>query len=505
MDLHHTTAHDVTRTSGWMAVHGHSVAAMVLNASMLEAQQLQWLWEAGPALTCLRRLEVEQDESLFLLEPVLGHLPHLQHLAAGVNLGPVEELSWPDDPSEVEDVLLGQFVHRSSDGSFAAWDVPDLQQLCPKLTHLRLTLYQGDDTLMVDEQLPRLLPAGLQQLSLAAGPYDDTIWLQFSSLVHLTAMQQLSLRKVRVEGPGPELMAQSLGALQQLRQLRLHHPYTWNLEGNVMLQLAPKVTSLGVFAWGTVVVDTLPHLVHLTQLVLSQNIFTKGLPEGTAEALAALTNLQQLHLACMPDDSLVPVLQQVAAMPALRSLQLRSFVDRPSSLGLSLAQCTQLTSLVIRQVTDSAGMCACVAALQQLTRLQYISIPVELLQHQGGAVLVSLTALTRLYVYASGMLIDDEGEASTWQRASVQRMLQQVQAWPAGLQQVVVGFLGGSTYSCYKPECWQVTPAGSGGVQFSVWLEEETCTARGWARPWQPCPHLPGVWELQGEVAGSNV
>jgi hypothetical protein len=226
-----------------------------------------------------------------------------------------------------------------------------------------------------------------------------------------------------------------MGALKQLQQLQLRNPYTWVLEESVLLQLAPKVTCSGVFAWSQEVVEALPNFAQLTQLAVGMGTGTHGVLQGTAEALVALTGLQQLVITCFMDDSLVPVLQQVAGMPTLRSLQLRGRVQVPS-LGPSLAQCTQLTSLVIFYVAEPA-MGACLGALQQLTRLQSLSMPAAVLEQQGGAAVVSLTALTRLCVHLGCMYKSHEAGASVAQ-AKVQRLLKHVRAWPAGLQQVVV-------------------------------------------------------------------
>jgi hypothetical protein len=107
-------------------------------------------------------------------------------------------------------------------------------------------------------------------------------------------------------------------------------------------------------------------------------------------------------------------------------------------------------------------------------------------------------------------------EAEPGPIAMAQQLRQQVQAWPASLQQVVVLYdlqLDEDFFHStrFKPECWQFNSAAPGGGQFSVWLEEDAEShedvidmAPGWARPFSPCPHLQGVWELQGEVAGSN-
>jgi hypothetical protein len=490
----HMSAEELDSAIDWMAMHGLAVTTLVMDASFRETQQLQSLWPAVPAMPCLTKLEVRLRDSLSLLAPALGQLPQLRHLAAHVTLVEGEDMPMLDD----WEVSLGLFWHKTPDGPGMLWDVPDLQHVCPQLTHLHL-LCENNGALVVGEPLPRLLPAGLQQLKLGRDSLEP-MWLQSSSLVHLSALQQLTLEDVRVVGEGLGSVAQDLGALRQLQQVRIHHIDGWVLETHDMLQLAPMIAACWWFAPGQELLVALPHLVHLTELVLSARTFIreKEVPEGTAGALAAMTGLQELTLDCLMDASLVPVLQQVAALPTLRSLDLEGVVGVPG-LGLlahGLALCTQLTSLLIRDVSKLA-MGSCVAAVQQLTALKSVTMPAELLQWEGGACLARLTALTELGVNLGG--VDDEGTGTCDVRSKVQGLLEKVQAWPAGLQQVLVVWCTFRGCAHPKRECWKFTQAAPGGGKFSVWVEEfhTTITAPGWARPFSPCPHLPGVWELQ--------
>jgi hypothetical protein len=125
------------------------------------------------------------------------------------------------------------------------------------------------------------------------------------------------------------------------------------------------------------------------------------------------------------------------------------------------------------------------------------------LEQQRGAWLAPLTAVTRLGVSLGAKWEGDGAEGSALQ-GKVQGLLGQVQAWPAGLQQVVVVRRAGSNGTPFKLASWHYSPAAPGGALFSVWLEQHTGFAPGWAQPLRPCPHLPGVWELQGEVDGSS-
>jgi hypothetical protein len=349
MDLSHMSWDDYVRASGWVAMHGPAVATLALKASKSE---VGWCRGLTPGLTRLRRLDLDQPASLSHVAPVLRRLPQLQHLAAGINLAadPDQAVGAPGTARR------GLFVYDRLRPKLSLWEAPDLQQLCPKLITLRLTFDKTHGALEMDTQLPRLLPASLQQLSLAAPSLAHDVFLQSSSLAHLSALQQLTLENLLVAGQGPGGVAEDLGALQQLQQLRLSHPVDWVLDDS-WVQLVPKITSLGVHALIEGVVEVLPHLVHLTHLALSVGVAADKarVPEGIEEALAALTNLQSLVLGCTINNSLVPVLEQVAAMPTLRSLQLEGCVESPAALGV-LGHSTQLTSLVIKDA--SAGCLA---------------------------------------------------------------------------------------------------------------------------------------------------
>jgi len=160
--------------------------------------------------------------------------------------------------------------------------------------------------------------------------------------------------------------------------------------------------------------------------------------------------------------------------------------------------------------------------VQQLTGLQRLTVEERLVMCEQGVWLAPLTALTHLCV-----LLNDpqeglpEVEAHVSSSAAQQRqqqqqqwvggptpaagqLLEQVQVWPPGLQQLVLWAALWWTNRWVMPRHWRHTPQAPGSVPFDVWWEQEAAVgspgvAQGWARPFRPCPHLPGVWELQGE------
>jgi hypothetical protein len=142
LDWPHMSDEELANALTWMSMHGYQVDALVIQADVCTAQQLQRLWQPAAALTRLRHLEVVQLHSLPLLAPVLGQLPQLQHLDAFVALkcegsaaGDLDTTTLMPQPSN----KLLDSVFSNQDG--CAWqDVPHLQQLCPRLVSLKLKL-----------------------------------------------------------------------------------------------------------------------------------------------------------------------------------------------------------------------------------------------------------------------------------------------------------------------------------------------------------------------------
>jgi hypothetical protein len=199
----------------------------------------------------------------------------------------------------------------------------------------------------------------------------------------------------------------------------------------------------------------------------------------------------------------------------------------------ALAQCTQLTSLGLSVMVwkgDQVVHC-CDHALPvpgQLTQLRCLTVNQEVLLRDGGSCLAPLTQLTHLHVMMPGRyeLRGWSAWHKAWARATetrrqqlekkrqqleeefvagLQQQLQQLQGWPASMQQVVLDLHADADVQMRKPRCWTFTLVGPGSGEVSVWLEQRRSSvdrlAPGWARPFHPCPHLPGVWELQGPAS----
>jgi hypothetical protein len=528
VDLHIMSAEEVARACSWMSMHGRSVQTLLVSAEGMAPPPQTWFTTAAAAaaLGNLRRLEVHQGHSLLMLVPVLGQLPHLQHLGAAVAVVADPHKSWQVAPGKemVEGVLMDRHFHP--------WQpLPDMQRLCPQLTHLHLRLdvevesyaydgmgdYDGDVT--VDKRLAQLLPATLQHLTLCEGmDCGHMVVLHPTSLTHLKALQQLTLRCVEMDAAGCQAAAQRLTALQELRVRGCR----WGVTAHdPMLLLAPKLVEYTPCR--SLTAAAFPQLVHLTKLVWDS---AGSMFQGAAEALAACTALQELRLEAYymggPGSEVAAVVRRAAGMPQLRSLQLDGSVDSIEDMAASLAQYTQLTSLSL-WIRDREDTCMCVP--QQLTGLKCLTVPWQLVEQEAGAWLAPLTALTRLCVELdrsleppapTGNLLDILGAYSDpqWQQqlgprhqARAQEALQQVQVWPPRLQQLVIWVPQRLAGRGVAPRRWQHTPAAPGSAPFTVFFEEggrygSSQVAEGWARPLSPCPHLPGVQELAGEVQG---
>jgi hypothetical protein len=260
-------------------------------------------------------LEVEQQHSLVRLAPVLGQLPQLQHLAVQVSMVSRKALE-----GSLVTVLEGVFTDEDED---PLKTVPDLGQLCPQLTQLRLII-RPDSHLStgwpLDGRLPRLLPGRLQQLALISSPSPSQVVP--TSLSHLNALQQLTLHGVQVVGPGGDVFSSQLDALQELR---LECPP----EMPFVLQVASQVKAYRSLYARAVNIAAMGQLTSLQWHVLEGWGASEGPPENIVAALGALTGLRELELTGVDGSMGSLVLRSVAGMAQLRSLQLGGSAELP--------------------------------------------------------------------------------------------------------------------------------------------------------------------------------
>jgi hypothetical protein len=516
VNARHMSEADISKAFEWVAMHGEHVDTLVLQACKSRALPLDLFNTAAPSLRNLTWLGLFQRHSLVQLAPVLGQLPQLRHLAAAV-----------------QQHVDHNGVYRTGmfkDESGQRWEeVPDMQQLCPQLQQLDLTIESTRERIPIDMRLVQLLPAGLQQLTLTS-TWDAAVCLVAGHVEHLTALQQLTLDGVVVEPEEASRLMLSLGALQEVRLLS----DLGDQQGEVLVRLAPKLKACWYGAAQEL--EVLPQLTHLTLLMLSWRDATSGMPEGTAEALAALTGLQALDLeGDMEGRPMEEVLQQVSGMEALRSLKLGgSLVDALNghesftyaSLSGGLELCTQLTSLRVMVKLGNPyrrrQAPRFVHAPVQLTGLRNLALPGDVFEYDDGASLAPLSHLTslRLRVWpgpvrtalVEGPVSQVHDWRAVWRqvgrtdRDAVQlQLLDALEAAQSSggacFMTTGMGSLAAAPPTVTTPTHWQVTPAVPGGAgPIRVYTEEDMWQVHGWSQPLVPCPHLPGVWELQGEA-----
>jgi hypothetical protein len=502
LDLADMSEAAINRALDWLARHGKQAGVLVIASGLPPSVAPDSMYTSVAALSYLRRLELMQQHSLVRLAPVLDQLPQLQHLEAHVSM--VCDLEGWDSTDEH---AVSQGVFADEAGQY--WDdLPDLQQqLCPQLTHLRLLIEPNVYSLWLDEQLPLLLPARLKQLELLGVQDSVYSWLQPRLLSHLTGLQQLTLQRVFIpeEDFIPGGMEALEGHLAGVQQVVLNYPGGTFAGIETLELLAPKVISFSTPFF-------MPDEETITRLVCLTRLELKGALQHPPVAALAALKLQELVVMDFGDSDLVTMVQLAGDMPTLRSLRLQGTVGSSlfqEQLSAALEQCTQLTSLhlAVTLPFTYATTLPFMGVPQQLVGLRRLTVPAELLEQEVGAWLAPLTALTRLCLdmpshmlhFAGGTPGGAESQGLPMQ-AQVQGVLQQVQAWPASLQQVVMWV--SSDRMGVKRMCCEYIPAVPAGGRFSVWVEQREGKAAGWARPLRPCPHLPGVWELQGEVEG---
>jgi hypothetical protein len=527
LDVCNMSAAEFASACSWMSLHGTQVDVLIIEGP---AADLDAFVRVPPAaLRNLTRLEVLQQGSLALLAPMLEQLPHLRHLAASVWLGCDDAthlrhlaagvwLGCDDatDESEADESEAGEgegpgpkdAAGMFCDRRWTRWEaLPDMGHLCAQLTHLHLTLDTEEPDLMVDPRLPELLPAHLQQLTLAvavpAGCYVPTL-LQPSSLEHLSGLRKLTLGPGLGDGDGyraKEVM-RSLPALQQLCMDVGDH------DRDDALQLAPVLTDYTVEGLYEGDVEALGHLTRLTSL---RAVMYHPLGEEE-RLLEGLTGLQQLELDTCCDEDALGLLDQAAGISSLRTVAIRHTATDLAAVMARLALCTQLTflrDLGLEQEEDAADdppQVPVPPVPTELTGLRCLVMGMEAFLKQDTPWLAALTNLTFLCVVHNGDPDEEEeeGEApgvSSELESELREVAALVHAWPSSLRRVVFWMPPNSELLWDEEDAgcrthWELTPAPVLGVCMSVWKGSQEPWVKGWACPGQPCPHLPGVWEL---------
>jgi DNA segregation ATPase FtsK/SpoIIIE-like protein len=324
---------------GWLLRYGRQLAGLQLPVT---SRSLVQALLGGPGFgSNLQHLDIQGTNTLVGLLAAKVQLPRLQRLAACLS----QHAKWKVD----KDVVI---VSASSQ---AAGKLHPLQQFCPQLIDLRLSLSglgggAAEEAMFesVDTLLPGLLPPTLQQLYLGdEWSVDDQATLQpHVALVHLTGLQHLELFNFEVQDPA------TLLALPRQCSLCLNEctgggevarPDCW-------VPLRHRLTALEVLCRHiTGDCRAVGELTRLTSLSLDLRHHSSA-ERGPGSAMSRLIALQQLELYGNVGPEMLAVgevLQHVRSISSLKRLSL--FPDNYSSRELlnATGALTQLTFLCL--------------------------------------------------------------------------------------------------------------------------------------------------------------
>jgi hypothetical protein len=453
----------VASTSQWLAQHGSCVNNLHITYNDTTASLFQQLPLSTTPLANLARLEVDGPDSLVALAPSLPQLVALTHLRAGIGLVPI-----------------GSSTQSWSPGAFSVKGAPleaplSLQQLCPGLKSLRLNTVCNSRNQWVVAPLEQLLPDQLKQLHIQDAPYANTV-VHSADFVHRTSLRRLTLTSMCVVEPDELLL------MPELEQLDLDDTTSW--EGyDASLDLTCR-------KWATP--GECPAPQHLTKLTF---LDTRGLgfpfPEAMLDCLSGLRSLEVF----LSGPGTAASMQQLSALSRLQHMSLRDWhaTGDVAAVISGLSVATQLTALGVRIRSKEVGRSTWAGLLPCLTQLRVLVVyEHELLQQGLAAELYRLSQLQCLYV--AGPWLGTGQPAHTC--AAVARHLQALSQC-SSLRAVLcwsTGFVRGT-----PPPLWEYKHEGR--LHLSCWHKWELAAEEGRVVCPRPCPHLPGVWELQQQEA----
>jgi hypothetical protein len=463
LDLDNLKQADLESSMGWLQRHGTCVTGLSMDGIYVSCWPVMEQLLVAPCMHLTSLALVGQD-TLLPLAPHLQQLPSLRHLRASICHG----RDWQ-----------GQMYwgHQKK-----VADPPDLGQLCPGLHSLHLTLDRSgcsEASDMVHTRLSCLLPAKVQQLHLTLNRFS----VDAALFTCLTAVRHLTLDTTRLEHKD------RLHHMTQLQQLEI-----WRLlpGGAGTLDVALLASKLvGLWNCGLVIPATaLAQLTSLRALALpslSCITWSGQQDDRGVNPLLSLTSLRHVQLG-FADRGLLAGLSSLSSLRRLGvSLQIA-----PEMLEL-VGQVTQLTALDLwLPYMASDEHAVNLRVLQQLTSLQHLLINQAWLPACSRQ-LGSLQQVTQLVVR--------QGPRDP--APPVEEVLAPLQRHSGSLQHVLfIQWLGHSSpVSWYGQPPQEVLPSPLPGVRVTI---SSSYKASGLHIPRQrsirPCPHLPGVWELQPEV-----
>jgi hypothetical protein len=409
----------------------------------------------------LARLEVDGPDSLVALAPALPQLVALTHLRASIGLKCVPPAS--DDYG-----LPGVFSARGA----LLEEVPCLQQLCPGIRslHLYIILQDQEPDNSVDAPVAELLPHGLQQLHIhGTRATTEEPLLRCATLSPFTSLRRLALSNLTLVEPDLLLL------MPALKEVDLFCGLCWVGKHMVMSK-----------RWLTEGLCTAPQ--HLTKL-------TGCRLWGGAPVMTGVINLHKLDLALPGQDE--PLRQQFLAWPSLRHLDLSGdglYVQQPeaAAAALTLTSLRQLTYLHFDTSNASVPRTTWAAVLPHLTQLRVLAVNKEQLL-EGGLVAEVLQLSQLQCLYAHKFVVGEWDPAAAG--AEVAPHLPALSKCSSLKAVLCSGWSYGGQEPNPAQPIWEVVHGGR--LHLSCWHMWWWASREGRVVCPRPCPHLPGVWELQ--------
>jgi hypothetical protein len=459
----------VASTFAWLAQHGACVTSLNITwdpTTIPLLRQLPW------PLVGLSRLELDAPDSVIWMADNLPPLVALTHLRAAIGLTVYDSV----DPDEGEVPLFS-----AEGGEKPLGLVPALHELCPGLRSLHLVVDVSSDSILVktfDTCLSQLLPAALEQLHLET--VEPPGWggnrvcplLTCSTLTSFSSLRRLTLTNTAVDDPNLLL------SMPGLDEIDMCHSYLY--PGYIC----------SAHEWIEHGLCTTPQrLTSLTGMLVLQSEPRKLMP---APLLTVLSHVRKLGPVSVVSDA-VGCVQQLSCLSGLQHLSLA--FNREAAAGnvtaamSALSSVQQLTYLsLLGRITVPRMTWA--AVLPSLTKLQVLAVHQLLMNEDLAAEVPRLVQLQCLYVHVWA--------GATWGPATSGAQLVphlQVLSQCSSLKAVLCwGNLEAEDEVAGHP-MWVFQH--SGRLHLSCWHKWRRAAEQGWVVWPRPCPHLPGVWEVQ--------
>jgi hypothetical protein len=479
----------LTSTSAWLGKHGQCVTSLYITYYSATAALFKQLPLSTAPLVGLARLEVDGPDSLVALAPALPQLVALTHLRASIGLVPVNATH--------EGHVFPEGVFSTHGVSLEA--PPSLQQLCPGLKSLRLDITSQDvvyHSMWVKAPVAQLLPDHLEQLHINGGPFADDVSIPCAAaLTSFTSLRCVTLAWVC--GLDVDLLL-SMPGLEEVDLLRA----AVRVDGHDAEKFAQWVNRGGC--------TTPQHLTKLTHLFTT---YPQPGPASAAPQLAALPGLRKLHLnICEPGAA--AYVQQLSSLSRLQHLSVAFLggAERDVADALSaLSSVSQLTYLSVRTRSAQVPRPTWAAVLPHLTQLRVLGTTLEQLRDEGLAEeLYRLRQLQCVYVAINAPYM----RVPVVAREEVAPQLQ-VLGKCGSLRAVLCWGDADDDDDNYDDVwgVWEEPPEAhplhqhvqEGQVHLSSWHNWAHAAREGRVLCPRPCPHLPGVWELQQVEPGTGL